>query len=249
MSSSISDQLVDLHKHLVKKKKLPPFEKNAFGLGIDESYENESHMDHLNQGNWFKDFTDEFDISREVFMKFCIDFYHAWESESQHKLILLFNEKYSDDRKFILDYLNETWVGNEFFCRASERLQSDYELLKLYVDFSDPYGANSIIYLDENIINNRELMLRLSADFPNIFMDLKEEFRDDEEFVANAIKNDGEFLQHASKKNRDNERLVALAIKNNIKAVLYASKRLRECPDGKFYEQYWHVINNVEFKE
>jgi len=29
---------------------------------------------------------------------------------------------------------------------------------------------------------------------------------------------------------------------------LFASKRLRECPDGMFYEHYWHVINNVEFK-
>ena len=91
-------------------------------------------------------------------------------------------------------------------------------------------------------------MLKILADFPNIFMDLKEEFRDDEEFAGIAIQNDGAFLEFASKKIRDNEKLVALAIKNNINAVLYASKRLRDCPDGKFYEQYWHVKNDVEFK-
>ncbi len=246
---SVSNQLIDLHKYLVSKKIIPPFEINdPWNLGIIESYENNSHIDYLNQGNWFKDLPEKFVISKEMFMKFCIDFYHSWEHESQMKLISLFNENYSDDRKFIKDYLNDTWIGNEFFCRASERLQSDYELLKLYVGFVDPYGANSIIYLDEIIQNNRELMLKLLADFPNIFMDLNEEFRDDEEFVVVAIKNDGAFLEFASKKIRDNEKLVALAIKNNINAVLYASKRLRDCPDGKFYEQYWHVKNGVEFK-
>lgn len=236
------NELIDLHKYLVSNKLIDSFIEN-------ESYNIGSHVDYLREGNWFKNLPNEFDISREMFLIFCLDLYHLWEIESQNKFYDVFEKKYSDDKEFIKNYLNETEICNELFCRASERLQSDYELLKYYAEFVIPEGGYaSIIYLHENVQNNRELMLRLVTDVPVVFCELNEEFRDDQEFATIAIKHEGLFLEFAGKKIRNNEKLVALAIKNNIKAVLFASERLREFPDGMFYEQYWHVKNDFEFK-
>jgi hypothetical protein len=245
----ISNQLIDLHKYLVAEKLIPPFQTNhSIDWGEIESYENSSHLNYLYEGNWFKNLPKEFNISKEMFLTFCTNFYDSWEIESQNKLYDHFEEKYSNDKNFIKDYLNKTEIDNELFCRASESLQSDYELLKLFLGFSGYYNTNRIIYLHENIQNNRALMLKSLADFPEVFCDLNEEFRNDEEFATLAIKHNGLLLEFAGKKIKDNEDLVALAIKSNIKAVLFASKRLREFPDGMFYEHYWHVINDVEFK-
>jgi len=240
--SFTSNKLIDLHKYLVTNELIGSFIEN-------DSYNIGSHVNYLREGNWFKNLPNEFAISREIFFIFCIDLYHLWEIESTNKLYDVFENIYSDDKEFIKNYLNETEVCNELFIRASERLQSDYELLKHYAEFVYPEGGYaSIIHLHENVQNNRELMLRLVTDIPVVFCELNEEFRNDEEFATIAIKHDGVFLEFADKKIKDNEKLVALAIKNNINAVLFASKRLREFPDGMFYEQYWHVKNDVEFK-
>ena len=237
-----STKLIDLHKYLVGLKLIDhPFIEN-------QSYDTGSHLDDLREGNWFKNLPNEFPISRDLFFIFCIDFFYLWEFESTNKLLEVFNNLYSDDKEFVKNYLNEACVTNELFPYSSERLQSDYELLKLYLGFNDYYGANRIFYLHENIQSNRALMLKSLADFPNIFCDLNEEFRSDEKFATIAIKHNGLLLEFAGEKIKDNEKLVALAIKSNIKAVLFASKRLLEFPDGMFYEQYWHVRNDIELK-
>lgn len=234
--------LIDLHKYLVCKNLIAPF-------NTDESYNQGSHLDQLREGNWFKNLSTEFTVSKELFLKICIDLYHLWETESIYKLYDVFENTYSYDKEFIKNYLEKTVICNELFIRASERLQSDYELLKLYAEFVYPEGEHaSIIHLNDNIQKNRDLMLRLITDIPSIFPELNEEFRNDEEFVTIAIKYNGLFLEFVGEKIKDNKKLVALAINNNIKAVLFASKRLREFPDGVFYEQYWHVKNSINLK-
>lgn len=213
----------------------------------NEIIENEGDYEY---GNWFKDLPEDYTISKELFLRFSCD-YLCWEFESQEKFKEKFKNKYANDKEFISDYLNNTDLGNDLFYLASEEIQGDYELLKKYAGFIYPEigYANHLVALNDNIVNNRTLMLRLLADVPVILMDLKEEFQDDEEFISTAINKDGTLLKFASKRIQDDKKIVAKAIENNIEAVLYASKRLREFPDGIFYEHYWHVINGVEFKK
>jgi hypothetical protein len=204
--------------------------------------------DDLWEGNWYKDLPSHIQRNRKVVMTICCGTMHSsWEIESINKLIDVFTTNFSEDEVFMFEYLSNSSWGNEFFLYASDIIQSNYQLLILYLRLGHPEATVDwhFVYINENVKRNKQLMTRIVKEVPNTFISFIDELKDDIEISRLAIRADGLLLEYASQRLRSNEELVRIAIKGNIKAVLFADKNLRKEFDGVFYEDYWKVINGV----
>ena len=199
------------------------------------------YKEDLEEGNWYVNLPNHVQCNPDVVMAIiCEHLYVNWESDSINRLMYVFESNFSTDEPFITEYLLRTSYENEFFCRSSEIIQMNYELLKNYLKLghpeSDPFSC--LDYVHENVRNNRNLMLKLVHDMPNSFKYFVDNYQDDEEIVIVAVSKNGLLLEFASNRLRASEKIVRLALENNKKSILFAAKKFWEFPDAMFYEEY-----------
>ncbi|EFC42195.1 predicted protein [Naegleria gruberi] len=175
-------------------------------------------LETVSYNGYYLEYFPDFWNDREVVLK-------AVESEGDALEFVC--EDLVQDREIVLTAVRNRGCSLEF---ASPKLQQDRQIVLESVK-NDP-EVLSFHFLNENLRSDKEIILAgLKTNFFSIPDDLKRKFKNDREFILEAVKQSIIPLKHTCSILKDDLEIMKLAVMTDPTVIELASERVRNCKE------------------